>query len=236
MLRVLQATVALMGGLLLMIAGMVAKQRADVEAPLRWMVICCQRDRQGQDALYLFEPVSGTTQHLSAYAENPQLIKVRDGWFYYYATDAEGVTKLYRTRVGATPQAIFGFGPEENANPLIVSNDGQWLVYNGSNDNGDHWYSHSIHQDTTHELTAELSTGDPVGYVSGLIPIFRADGQSVYLQVLDRERRTFEIYRARLDGSASESLTATLEEDALIVGIVEGGLVVRLALPEPPFQ
>ncbi|GIK67683.1 MAG: hypothetical protein BroJett018_54770 [Chloroflexota bacterium] len=230
MLRVFQAAVVLMGGLLLMITGMVGVARERIDEPLRWIVVCCETNQTFVSALYIVEPSSGKYRRLTPYYDQIFLLAIHDDWFYYSGRMfTDELPSIYRVRLGHRENYLVG---QAKSDPNGFSPTMKWIVFNRPDASGEQWYSISTSGGSEIPLTDVLKGQNVELQDPYFRPIFAPDDEWVIFQAADHSSGSLEIYKARLGGSELQNLTAELNS-ALLIGYFPKpiGLVI-LVTPE----
>ncbi len=213
MLRVFQAAVVLMGGLLLLITGMVGQARQQVDRPLRWMVYYTTGPQLGS-ALYLYEPVSHSTEVLTpSYGGSIYLLRMVEDWYCFIAktTPDDNTWSIFRIQRGGDPQTLI-----ENVGLMQppLSPDGRWLLVTKPREYG--WYVLPSAGGTAHNAAAEIPPAGVAG--ATYYKLMFGHGPTVYFDAADGATGIVHIYRANLATRELDNLTPDLEGFTILLG------------------
>ncbi|MBZ0314809.1 MAG: hypothetical protein K8L91_00210, partial [Anaerolineae bacterium] len=218
MLRVLQAAVVLMGGLLLMMTSMVGQARENQAPPYEMMLRQSWQNHSAVNWL-LFNPYTGRIRPFMEGVVGVEFLGwADDGVFIYTAVDGDNYA-LFRAESADGPSTLLA---DRLALPDgIWSPDRRWIVVQQIGLRGDS----ILAVRTDGSGSAVLKTGLNVGrQVAVPDYAFSPDGLSIAMTV--REGRNPAVYVARLDGTAITNVTPP---DTRLVA-VEGWLPIAEGL------
>ncbi len=221
MLRVLQAAVALMGGLLLLMTGMIGQARENQTPPYE-MMLHQSRQNNTEVSWLLFNPYTGRARpfmpgvigvdFLGWAADGSLIYSVVDGDHFalYRAATADGPTAMIADRL-ALPDGVW-------------SDDHRWILMQQVGLRGDSILAVRTDGGGSVVIKGGLNVGRQMAIVDYA---FAPDGQSVAMTV--REGRNPAVYVARLDGTAITNVTPA---EARLVSVqawlpVQEGLIIQ---------
>lgn len=227
MLRVLQAAVMLMGGLLMLMTGMVGQARMKKNAPpLRTVLMWSLQSQPFETKLYLLEPRSGHTISLTPDIPDAMPLASYGEWVYFGGhIQNDGIGNVYRVKLRQVPELLITHhSPWANT---IGDSQGQWLVYVKIGTEPEQWYSLPTTGGRIHDFTAALAV---LGYNLeriGNMPVFSPDGNSIAFEARHKTDGQVHVFRASLDGSTLLNLTSQVTSSLSVVAWSDEGLILE---------